>query len=387
MGNKQLGSDLYDYVSAYARKSPLDQINVASGTTAFLAYTKDINQIQQLLNLTQRLYSFNPAQGAEGAIFALKEVLSGQTMSLRNRFNMTGISADTIKKNFEKGDIAGTISYLDKEFNKFGATQDVVNANFNSLSNQAKMFRTNLMIAIGDQSNGAVQSLSQTFQQLNADMDAGKFQPFFTLMQQGSAGLANAFSWVAQNADTLAPILAGVTSAILIYNSAMAIAGFVTTVTGTAMNAVTGNVIGVVTALGAVAAAAATYHSIMGNVSKNNTQAMTTAQAAAKLAADQKSLGASTLGNSANNALSTKVTNPDPIKVSGTVEIAKENLKYVWEASAMKFYAAFNATKIEPHVDIQNQNVTQTTDLDEVDRYLGNMVAERAAVSAGGNYK
>lgn len=384
MGSQQLGSDLYQYVSAYAQKSALDRENVASATTSFLAYTKDINQLQQLLDLTQRLYMFNPAQGAEGATFALKEVLSGQTMSLRNRFNMTGISADTIKKNFEKGDISSTISYLDKEFNKFGATQDVVSANFQSLTVQASLFKTNLMSAIGDQSNGAVSNLSQTFQQLNQDMDAGKFQPFFSLMATGTSNVAKGFAWVAQNANILAPILAGVTSAILIYNSAMAIAGFVTTVTGTAMNAIAGNVIGVVTALGAVAAAAATYHSVMGNVNEDNSKTITTAEAMEKFRKDQKSMGASTLGNS--GVPNVNVSNKDPIKVTGSVEIATENLKYVFEASTAKFYAMFNATSVTPQVRIDTMNVHETTDLDEVDNYLGNMVSKRVATSSGGVY-
>jgi hypothetical protein len=180
LGNAQLGTDLYNYVGAYAQKSALDRENLTSATTSFLAYTRNINQLQQLLNLTQRLYLFNPAQGAEGAVFALKEALAGQNVSLKRRYNMVGISDDVIEKNFEKGDTAATIKYLDQEFNKFGATQGVVDANFNSLSIQAQLFKTNLMSAIGDQSNSAVSTLSQTFQQLNADMQAGKFQPFFT---------------------------------------------------------------------------------------------------------------------------------------------------------------------------------------------------------------
>lgn len=379
LGNNQLGADLNSFVAAYGRMSSLGRENAASATTSFLSYTRDIKQIQQLLDLTQRLALRNPEQGPEGAVFALKEVLAGQTMSLRNRFNMNGVSPETIENFYKKGDIQGAIDYLDKVFNQFGATQGVVEANFNSLSVQATRFKQNLMAAIGNESTGAAQNLAQTFQQLNADMDAGKFQPFFDLMSRGTSALASGIGWVAQNANTLAPVLVGVTSAILIYNSAMAIAGFVTTVTGTAMNAVAGNVIGVVTALGAVAAAAATYHSIMGNVSKDNEQAQSLADAAAQFSKDQKSAGAST-------SVPTTITNSDPIKVTGTVEIEKENLKYVFEAASAKFFANFSATQVNPAVNIQNQNVTQTTDLDEIDRYMGNMIAGRAAVSADGSY-
>ncbi|QAT48592.1 hypothetical protein EQM14_01670 [Caproiciproducens sp. NJN-50] len=388
MGNKQLGTDLYQFVSAYASKSALDRENLSSATTSFLAYTKNINQLQQLLDLTQRLYLFNPAQGAEGAVFALKEVLSGQTMSLRNRFNMTGISADTIQKNFQKGDIAGTISYLDKEFNKFGATQGVVDANFKSLSVQAELFKTNLMSAIGDQSNGAVQSLSGTFQQLNADMDAGKFQPFFNVMAQGTQMLGQGLSWIAQNAYILVPAVGGVVTALVVFNSAMMVARTVALLTGTTVSLVAGQWI---TAAALIAGAAATI-GIASSLSKQNDDLKKSAatlsdvkSSAAKFAAEQKKLGASTLGNSTQfGSIPTTINNKDPIKVSGTVEIEKENLKYVFEASAAKFFATFNAQKIEPSVNIANQTVNKTADLDEVDGYLGNLLAGRASASAGG---
>jgi hypothetical protein len=384
MGNKQLGTDLYQYISAYARKSALDRENIASATTSFLAYTKDIDQIQQLLDLTQRLYMFNPSQGAEGAVFALKEVLSGQTMSLRNRFNMNGISSEIIENNYETGNIAGTISYLDEVFNKFGATQEVVDENFKSLTVQASLFKTNLMSAIGDQSNSAVQSLSQTFQQLNAAMDAGKFQPFFNVVATGTSALAKGLSWVAQNAYFVIPAIGGVVTALTIFNTAMGLARTYAIVTGTTLSIVAGKWI---TAAALIAGAAATI-GIATSLSKQNeelqktAETLTTAQAAEKFKADQKSLELPTNGNS----LSVSVANEDPIEVTGSVEIEKENLKYVFEAASAKFYAQFNATKVEPSVTIQNQTITQTADLDEVDRYLGNLVAERAAVSPGGVY-
>ena len=386
MGNAQLGTDLYNFVGAYAKKSALDRENLTSATTSYLAYTKDVNQLQQMLNLTQRLYSFNPAQGAEGAVFAMKEAFAGETRSLRTRFNMTGISADTIEKNFKKGDINATLKYLDQEFNQFGATQGVVNANFNSLSIQAQLFKTNLMSAIGDQSNSAVSSLSQTFQRLNADMDAGKFQPFFSLMSQGTASLANGLSWVAQNANILAPIVVGVTTAIIGYNIAMGTATLVTSLFSAAAGAATGRWLAVGATIAAVAATAATIKGITDNATKSSsTTALTTAQAAAKLAADQKAQGASTKGLSAS--IPTNVTNSSPIKVSGTVEIAKENLKYAFDAATAKFYAQFNATKVTPVFTIQHQDVHQEADVQQINKQLAGMITEAAGVTAGGSYK
>ncbi|TQI69009.1 hypothetical protein [Clostridium sp. KNHs216] len=379
--NQQVGTDLYNFVTAYAKKSALDRENLSSATTSFLAFTHDVNQLQQLLNLTQRLYMFNPEQGAEGAVFALKEVMTGQTMSLKNRFNMNGVSAEQIQKFAQKGDISGTINYLNQVFNRFGATQGVVDANFKGLTVQMQLFKSNLMSALGDESTGAVQGLSQTFQRLNADMDAGKFQPFFTTMSKGTNALANGLSWVAQNAGFLIPTIGGVVTALVVFNTAMSLARTISEVTGITMSIVAGRWI---TAAALIAGAAATIGLATSLNSQNDelkksAEALTTAQAAQKYAADQKAAGLSP-------NVDTTVTNKDPIKVSGTVEIEKENLKYVFEASTAKFFASFNATKVEPIFTVQNQNITEKADVQEINRQLAGMITEAAGVTGGGNY-
>lgn len=385
MKNQQAGTDVYNFVSAYARQSALDRESLSSAATSFLAFTRDSNQLKQLLDLTQRLYMWNPEQGAEGAVFALKEVMTGQTMSLKNRFNMNGVSAEKIQDFASKGDIAGTIDYLNQVFNRFGATQGVVDANFKSLTVQMQLFKSNLMSAIGDESNGAVQSLSATFQQLNSDMQAGKFQPFFTVMANGTALLASGLSWITQNAYILIPAIGGVVSALVVFNTAMSISRNIAALTGATVSAVAGNWVG---AAALIAGAAATIGLSTALTKQNDdlkktSAALTTAQAAAKLAADQKAAGLSTKGNA---AVPTTVANKNPIKVSGTVEIEKENLKYMFDAATAKFFASFNATKVEPVLTIQHQEVTEKADMQEINHAMANMISEAAGVTAGGRY-
>ena len=382
MGNQTLGNDVYNFVSAYAKKSALDRESLASATTSFLAFTRDPKQLQQMLDLTQRLYMWNPEQGAEGAVFALKEVLTGQTMSLKNRFNMNGVSAEKIQELSSKSDIAGTISYLDQVFNRFGATQGVVDANFNSLTVQMDHFKKGLMTALGDESNGAVQSLAQTFKWLNSEMDAGNFQGFFNAVANGANGLASAAFWLSQNIYTVVPAVGAVIGAFVLYSAAAKAIKLITETLDITVSIATGNWI----KLG-LAIAGAVGGGILANKLINvgaggdaEKQLLSTKEAMDKLSADMKKNGVSPKVNA-------NITNSDPIKVSGQVEIEKENLKYVFEASTMKFFAQLNATSVNPSVNIENQTITQTADLDEVDRYLGGMVAGRAAVSAGGSYK
>jgi hypothetical protein len=383
MGNSVLGTDLYNYVSAYALESALGRSDLASAVTSFLAYTKDAHQIQQLLKLVERLYMWNPEQGGEGAVFALKEVLGGQTTSLKNRFNINGISAEKVTDFYNQGDTEGLINYLDEMLNKAGATQDVVEANFKSLTVQAQNFVTNFADAMGSQANPAVQQLTETLIELNSQLKAGDFDGFFNAMASAVNNLAIAGAWLAKHWQVVIPTISAVIGAFTAYKIASEAIQLVTLTTGITIDAVTGNWIGLGAAILGAASAGILASKILGSTgSEASEQLQSAEEAMKKLQEDQQYYGASTNGN----AINANITNEDPIKVTGSVEIETENLKYVFEAASAKFYAQFNATKVVPSVIIENQNVTQTADLDEIDRYLGNLVAERAAVSPGGRY-
>ncbi|MVB11347.1 hypothetical protein CAFE_20610 [Caprobacter fermentans] len=381
-GNAQAGTALYNYVSAYAEKSALGREDLANATESWLSFTKNIDQIDQLNKLVERLYAKNPAQGASGAVFALKEILGGQTQSIKDRYNMTGISADKIVQLTNKGDIQGTIRYLDQVFNKFGATQDVVNKNFSSLLTQTNIFTSNLKTAMGDEANPAVQNLSLTMQRLNADMKAGNYQPFFSAIATGAAGVANAVAFVAQNIDKIAPAVAGVATAVITFTLAMNTARTVAEITGGSVALMTGQWIAFGAAVLGVAAAAAVSKSLM---DKANSETASQTKALSEYAKNyQKVTNGGT--TAATTKVPVEVSNSSPIKVSGSVEVKTENLKYVLEAAQAKFYAQFNATSVTPQLRIDTMNVHKTTDFNEVDRYLGNLLSQRVSASAGGVY-
>jgi len=383
MGSQQLGTDLYSYISAYARDSALGRSDLASATSSFLAYTKNANQLKELLGLVERLYMWNPEQGGQGAVFALKEVLGGQTMSLKNRFNINGVSAEKVTGFYNSGDVEGLISYLDEMLNKAGATQGIVDANFKSLTVQAQNFGTNFADAMGNQANPAVQDLTNTLMGLNSQLKSGDFNGFFNAVATGANNLAKAGAWLAQNWQTVVPTVGAVIGAFAAYKLAAEAIKLTTTILAITVDAATMNFVGLGMAIAGAIGGGILASKLLGDTNSDASEKLQSAQEAMdKLQRDQKSMGASTKGNAAD----VNIANKDPIKVTGSVEIATENLKYVFEASTAKFYAMFNATSVTPQVRIDTMNVHETTDLDEVDNYLGNMVSKRVATSSGGVY-
>lgn len=383
LNSDEAGKALYDYTKLYGQqKSALGAMGIANATKSFLPFTQDIKQLTKLYQLTERLYSRDPTQGSEGATFAMKELISGDTTSAKERFNISGLSGATIRDFANTNDINGLTNYLDQTFNRFGATQGIVDKNFTSLQTQATKFGNSVRDALGGEASPTVQNLSTMFQQLNADMEAGKFSPFFNAMGNGMVALGSGLSWVTQNYETLFPFVQGVTTALIAYKTATTIAGIATTATSLILSASTGQWWALA---GAVAGAAAAYgvykslDSIAGNAGNGAVKSVEDAQKAAEKAikaAPKVSFG----------SVPVEVSNKSPISVKGEVEIEKESLRYQFDLAAQKAFAMFNMTQVVPQVTIQRQTVSKTVDVEEVNQALGNIVYQNQQTQSGGLY-
>lgn len=384
LNSDEAGKALYDYTNIYGKqKSVLGSMGIADAAKSFLPFTQDINQLTKLYQLTERLYARDPTQGSSGAVFAMKELISGDTTSAKERFNISGISGAKIRDMANSGDINGTLTYLDDVFNRFGATQGIVDKNFTSLQTQATKFGDSVRSALGDESSPVVQNLSILFQQLNADMDAGKFAPFFNLIGNGMLMLGNGLTWVAENGATLIPVIGGVATALVIFNTAMGLARTFALATGVTLSLVAGQWV----AAAAIIAGAAATIGLAASLNQQNGSLGKQADDLAKSAVKYKSaLSAAPKTSFGSASVPVEVSNKAPISVKGEVEIEKESLKYQFDLAAQKAFAIFKMQQVNPSVIIQNQNVSQTVDLEEVNQSLGDMVYQNQQTQAAGVY-
>ena len=360
----EAGSALYKYVGAYAKVSALGREDVAKGVTSFMTVTRDIDQIERLIKMTERLYAKDPTQGAEGAVFALKEALAGDVLSMRNRYGITGLSGESLRA----ADAAGKIDQIDAALNQFGATQEVVDRNFNSLSVQSNIFATNLKTEIGEQATPVMNNLAQVMARLNANMEAGKYQPFINLMVNGMRLIGNGIAWVMENADKLIPVLGGVVMGLLAYKAASAAAAFWSVIMKIAVDGLIGNWAEAIGILAGVTAAAWGLSSI-------DAQIDTTSLDEYKSAA-----------GTAMQSIPVEIANEDPLKVTGEVEIEQENMKYLMDIAGARFFAQYSTATLAPQYIVQNQTITKDADWMEGYRVLGDMVKESAASMPGGVY-
>lgn len=378
LNSKEAGSALYDYVSAYAKVSALGREDVANAVTAYSSYTKNADQLERMIKLTERLYAKDPTQGAEGAVFAMKELLSGDTMSIKSRFNMSGFSGETIRNLANSGDIEGMLEYIDQMFNRFGATQEVVDANFDNLTTQTNIFTSNLKTAIAESATPAMETLAGTMRRLNSEMDAGKYQPFIALMSNGMELIGNGIAWVAENLNWLAPAVVGITTAFIVYKgvqmtatAAMAIFKAVMALTTLDVVNLTAAIIGLI---GGMAAMAAVSKKIDAGVSLD---IETAKKQYAGLSANLPAAGAK---------LPVEVANTSPIKVKGEVEIEEESMRYLLDIQGQKWLAKFSTATLAPQMIFNGTTIEKTTDFDEFADYALESLRTSVETAADGMY-
>ena len=383
VGNDQLGAGLYQYIGDYAKSSALGRTDLAKGFTAFNTVSRDLDDMTRLFKMTERLYAKDPTQGSEGAVFALKEALEGDTMSMRNRFGIR-LSGETLRNYFDTGDISGGLDYIDQQMAKFGATQSVVDKNTGNLMVQLNMFSSNLKDAFGENMTTSMQPVLNIIGRLQEMLDAGKFQPFFDLFAAGATFVGNALAFVVDNAEVLVPVLIFATSAFVALKIATGLAAiqeaYFAAMAGVAQKAVMGlnatllfSPLGLFIGLLAGGAALLGYFTSQANGAKN--------ALAEDLNYDQlnKDLAAS-------KALDVNVTNDEPISVSGDVQIEEDNLKYLMDLANRDYVAKFSTATLAPQMQVTIGQVNQTADINGITDQLANELTAMISNEAEGAY-
>ncbi|MEA5134657.1 MAG: hypothetical protein VB035_00800 [Candidatus Fimivivens sp.] len=371
LNNRAAGSAVYKYVSAYAQQSMLGREDLSKGMTTFLTYSRDMSQLERMMKMSERLYAKDPTQGAEGAVFALKEILSGDTLSMRNRFNITGFNGESIRNKMSAGDVSGALDEIDAVMTKFGASQAVVDANFRGMTVQMDMFRTNLVSAFGEKATPVMERFGAMWANLNENFAAGKYEPFINMMVSGFNAVGSVLIWTAENANILIPVISGVIGAMLTFNAVQAVTNMLLTYGAIATNAAVLPFLLLTAAIAGIAVALGVANGGMdGLISKvQNVASLDTLKNQAGLQLDK---------------LPVEISNTAPISVKGSVAIEEENLKYLIDFAGTKWFAQFSQTTVQAPVTMSNVNIAQTMDALNAGGLVAEGIVNQLAVAPEG---
>lgn len=249
---------------------------------------------------------------------------------------------------------------------------------FDNLTTQTNIFTSNLKTAIAESATPAMETLAGTMRRLNAEMDAGKYQPFIVLMANGMELIGSGIAWVAENLNWLAPAVLGGATAFIVYKgvqmtatAAMAIFKAVTALTTLDVVNLTAAVAGLV---GGMAAMSAVSKQIDTGVEMDMESAK---KQFADLSANLPAAGAK---------LPVEVANSAPIKVKGEVEIEEESMRYLLDIQGQKWLAKFSTATLAPQMIFNGTTIEKTADFDEFAEYALESLRTSVETAADGVY-
>lgn len=121
--DKALSKQYTDMVDRFAVNSPIMNSQEMYGSSkSFIQTSKNVKDLEKMWSLTERMAAIDPIQGVEGSVFALRELFSGDSQSMVERFEMPRKIMNEIKKL----PLEQQLSALDKYFNKIGMTTKLV---------------------------------------------------------------------------------------------------------------------------------------------------------------------------------------------------------------------------------------------------------------------
>lgn len=172
-GSADKAKDIVGALRKEADVTPFDTAAVVeAGKSLFTAAGNDQKRMMEMVKLAERLAVLNPEQGLKGAAFALKEALSGDYVSLKERFNIGKSEIDALKQQGVVGDkLVGQI------LTSKNITQQTVDA-------------------MGKTFTGRLSTLRSFISNIIRELGTGIFQRLSDLM--GQAG-----DWIAANGDSM----------------------------------------------------------------------------------------------------------------------------------------------------------------------------------------
>ena len=173
--DSQASKQYVKMVSDMAINSPiLDSKAMLGNSKSFITVSKDMKQLEKMWNLAERMAAIDPLQGTEGAVFALRELFSGDSQSIVERSEMPRAIMNDIKKL----PLDQQLAKLDKYFNKIGMTQKLIDEMGGTTLGKWQQVKEKFNLILSDMGTPALDTVSTFFDDLLKRFDSDDFTRF-----------------------------------------------------------------------------------------------------------------------------------------------------------------------------------------------------------------
>lgn len=187
-GGDAKGNAIFEMLKGEAQNSTFSTQEYTQATRSYLGFTKDEEQLKGFLDVTKRLALLDPVQGFDGASFAVKEGLSGDIMSLSERFELpkSFLRANGFDSS---GDYMTNYTAIAKTLDQMGMTSDAVGKYESTGMAQWQEFRNKSRDFLGQMGRESVDAMKPFFERVNSFFGSTDANRFATDMSEKVGGL------------------------------------------------------------------------------------------------------------------------------------------------------------------------------------------------------
>ena len=163
LGDAAAGTALFNHLQKQAQTSAFGVEELAKNTASFMSVTTNPKNIDGLNAIAEKLAIFDKTgQGLEGAGFSLKEALSGDIVSLAERFNMPKnlIREFEIDELGKSGDVEGFITQFEKLLDQMNMGDPAYQEMLKAPKTQLNMFLSNMKTGFANAGRSALEALT-----------------------------------------------------------------------------------------------------------------------------------------------------------------------------------------------------------------------------------
>jgi hypothetical protein len=175
INDKKISKQYLDLIDRISVKSPImNSKDMLENSKSFLSVSKDLKQLEKMWNLAERMAAIDPAQGVEGAVYALRELFSGDAVSMVERFELPRKVMNEIKKL----PIEKQLAALDKYFNRIGWTTKVVDDMGNSTLGLWRRVNEQFQLVLAKMGEPSLKVLKNFFSNILEKLESGELNRF-----------------------------------------------------------------------------------------------------------------------------------------------------------------------------------------------------------------
>ncbi|MUG87651.1 hypothetical protein GNP92_15010 [Paenibacillus timonensis] len=163
-----------DYIEKRAAQTQFTMEDYLSAGKSFIPTTKDNAQLAKAIGLAERLGALDEQQGIVGAAFALREMFSGDGLSLVERFELPRKAINEIKNL----PLDKQLKALDKYLNQIGATNELIEAQASTGMGEWRKATAKMTKALREMGTEGLGRLKPILRDFNKYLDGADFKRF-----------------------------------------------------------------------------------------------------------------------------------------------------------------------------------------------------------------